>query len=374
MLCIDGLMGELRKSSDQPTKRFPLIDANVHVNICPEVSMAISFEQRCIHLITELGLGVPEDIKSIKPLTGGVSSDIALVVMKDRNICVKFALKKLKVAEDWYAPVERNKSEYDWLSFAAAVVPRAVPALFGYSTAANGFAMEFVEGDDVYLWKTALLQDQPDKNEAQKVGHVLGEIHHASAASAAVKEEFQNQDDFHALRLEPYLCFTANRYPALSKQINNLVDMLYISRLVLVHGDVSPKNIIFRAGMPLLLDAECATIGDPSFDVSFCINHLILKAIHLKKSRPSLLHSAAKLWGAYTPHISWETITDLEIRVCRLLPALMLARADGKSPVEYLHENEFQTVRSLAVSLIDNPEQSMSRFMERVTFTLTSES
>lgn len=336
--------------------------------------MSTSFENRCKKLIADLGLGSAGDITSITPLTGGVSSDIALVAVGGRQVCVKFALEKLKVAEDWYAPVERNQAEYNWLLFAASIVPGATPALLGYSDAANGFAMEYVAGDDVYLWKTALLQAQPDKGEAGAVGRVLGEIHQASAFSDEVKNEFQNQQDFHALRLEPYLCFTAARHPDLSSPIDALVDMLYTSRLVLVHGDVSPKNIIFRQGVPILLDAECATVGDPSFDISFCLNHLILKALHIRQSRQSLLDGVGKFWAAYAPYISWEAQSDLEARVCRLLPALMLARADGKSPVEYLDDEEFHFVRSLAVSLIKDPEQSLAEFVERTAFTMERKS
>ncbi len=332
--------------------------------------MSTSFEQRCKNLVTELELGSLADIMTITPLTGGVSSDIALLETNNRKICVKFALEKLKVAEDWYAPVERNRAEYNWLEFASSIVPGSTPALLGYGEAAQGFAMEFVEGSDVYLWKTVLLQAQPDRDEAVKVGQVLAKIHQASALSDTVKNGFQNQQDFYALRLEPYLCFTAAKHPDLSDQINALMEMLNRSRLVLVHGDVSPKNIIFRHGNPILLDAECATIGDPSFDISFCLNHLILKAIHLEETRWQLLCSVRKFWDAYKPYISWENSAGLEARVCQLLPALMLARVDGKSPVEYLNDQEFKTVRAVGVSLIKDPERSLEKFIERVASAL----
>jgi hypothetical protein len=52
----------------------------------------------------------------------------------------------------------------------------------------------------------------------------------------------------------------------------------------------------------------------------------------------------------------------------------MLARADGKSPVEYLNDNEFKMVRSLAVSLIEDPEQSLVKFVERLAFHMESKS
>lgn len=334
--------------------------------------MSTSFENRCKNLIADLGIGLADEVVAITPLTGGVSSDIALIDMGDRKVCVKFACEKLKVAEDWYAPVERNQAEYHWLLFAASIVPGATPSLLGCSSVAKGFAMEFVEGDDVYLWKTALLQAQPDKNEAEKVGQVLGQIHQASSLSDDVKNGFQNHEDFYALRLEPYLCFTATQHPDLSRKINALVEMLNKSRLVLVHGDVSPKNIIFRQGVPIFLDAECATIGDPSFDVSFCLNHLILKAVHIKETRHLLLASVLKFWNAYAQHVFWEPAAALEERVCHLLPVLMLARLDGKSPVEYLSNDECIIVRSMAVSLIKNPEISFAKFVERVTHNMES--
>ena len=51
------------------------------------------------------------------------------------------------------------------------------------------------------------------------------------------------------------------------------------TKLVLVHGDVSPKNILVGPDGPVLLDAECAWFGDPAFDLAFCLNHLLLKCL-----------------------------------------------------------------------------------------------
>ena len=46
----------------------------------------------------------------------GVASDIAVGDVADTQVCIKFALAKLKVAVDWHAPVPRNAVEYDWLN------------------------------------------------------------------------------------------------------------------------------------------------------------------------------------------------------------------------------------------------------------------
>ena len=65
-------------------------------------------DDRCRALIAELNLGQPQDVIGVTPLTGGVASDIAKVELPNGSICVKFALPKLKVSENWEAPVHRN--------------------------------------------------------------------------------------------------------------------------------------------------------------------------------------------------------------------------------------------------------------------------
>ena len=318
---------------------------------------------RCQALVSELGLGQPNDVTRALPLTGGVASDIARIDLNGRTYVVKFALPKLKVAADWHAPVHRNAAEFAWLQVAARVAPEGAVKLFGRSDAQHGFAMEFLDGDGVYLWKTAMLSQDQDRGEAAAVGALLGRIHAASTQPDFNRGPFQNRDDFRALRIEPYLTHTAGAHPDLAPALNDLAEMLYNAETVLVHGDVSPKNILFRDTGPVILDAECATMGDASFDPSFCLNHLVLKAIHLPETRGRLLAATGAFWAAYAAHVTWETPAALEARICRLLPALMLARVDGKSPVEYLDETEQNLVRALALSLIRTPRNTLAQLI-----------
>lgn len=333
--------------------------------------MSIDFQSRCGALMSELNLCGPEDIVSIRPLTGGVSSDIGLVDLGGRKVVVKFALEQLRVAEAWFANVNRSLAEYQWLQCAAGIVPDAVPLLLGCSNALKGFAMEYLDGDGVYLWKKALLSGAPPGGEAAAVGDRLGRIHNGSA-DARVLARFQNQEDFYDLRLEPYLAFTASRHPELAVEMHGLIDMLKSNERVLVHGDVSPKNIMIRDGAPVFLDAECATAGDPCFDIAFCLNHLALKAVHLERTRSGLLDSIVRFWQSYQTHVRWESVSDMETRVCRLLPAMMLARVDGKSPVEYLDEGEQQTVRIMAAALLKKPGRSLPAMVETIAGRLNS--
>jgi len=326
-----------------------------------------SLERRCKNLVADLGIAASTEVLSVKPLTGGVGSDIAVIDLGKIQLCAKFALPQLKVAEDWHAPVHRNRAEYKWLEFAAQVAPESAIELYGLSELQHGFVMEYMQGKDVYLWKSALLEGRADQNEAAMVGDLIGRIHNRSSADGFNATPFQNQKDFQAIRLDPYLNFTASHWPQYARQLNDLADRLYHSDQVLVHGDVSPKNILIRDGLPVILDAECATMGDPSFDCSFCLNHLILKAVHVPASRSELIESIFQFWRAYTRHVSWESVAGLEKRICQLIPALMLARVDGKSPVEYLGDTERAIVRKISTAFLETFPANLHQFSEHFT-------
>src|SRR5258708_7687311 len=72
-------------------------------------------------------LTAAESAPRLTALTGGVSSDIWKIETGDRVFVVKRALGRLRVAQEWTAPVSRNASEVAWIRTAGSVVPDAVP-------------------------------------------------------------------------------------------------------------------------------------------------------------------------------------------------------------------------------------------------------
>ncbi|MCX7301656.1 MAG: aminoglycoside phosphotransferase family protein [Rhodobacterales bacterium] len=307
---------------------------------------------RVFALMRSLGLATrPEEI-TLTPLTGGVSSDIVLVETAGGRYCVKFALPKLKVAADWQVPVSRNAAEYDWLSYVAGINPALVPRLFGQDPGLGGFAMAFLPPERFPNWKALLMDGHVDVPVAAAVGRALGRIHSIAAKDPATGPRFPHQDNFHALRLEPYLLFAASRHPDLSPRLVALVDSFHAARISLVHGDVSPKNILCGPDGPVFLDAECAVQGDPAFDPAFCLNHLVIKASAAIADPARLAEAARALWAAYVAQVDWEDAGAIEARVAGILPALMLGRVDGKSPVEYLDPAGQDRLRQLARRLL----------------------
>jgi aminoglycoside phosphotransferase (APT) family kinase protein len=311
-----------------------------------------STPDRIFALMHSLELAAQPDELTVTPLTGGVSSDIVLVETARGRYCAKFALPKLKVAADWQVPVSRNAAEYDWLRYAARIDPNSVPPLFGQNAELGGFVMAFLPSDSFPNWKARLMAGRVDVAFSMSVGQALGQIHAASAQDSSVATTFPHQANFHALRLEPYLLHTATRHPDLSSHLHDLAHRIDGARIALVHGDISPKNILCGPDGPVFLDAECAVHGDPAFDPAFCLNHLLIKASAAMANPADLADAARALWSAYKARINWEDPDTAEIRVAALLPALMLARVDGKSPVEYLDPIGQNRLRQLARSLL----------------------
>jgi 5-methylthioribose kinase len=302
------------------------------------------------------GLARVDEAAHWHPLSGGVSSDIWQVELPGRSLCVKRALARLKVAADWQAPVSRNAYEWAWMQFASRHCPDNVPRPLAHDSEAGLFAMAYLEPDAHPIWKQQLMAGDVHLETARAVGHVLGRLHAASAGNAALAAAFDTTDNFRALRLEPYFVATAQHHPALASRLLELTEATAGLRIALVHDDVSPKNILVGPKGPVLLDAECAWYGDPAFDLAFCLNHLLLKCLVRPDRRAALIDAFESLSEAYFEQVTWEPRATLEERAARLLPALLLARVDGKSPVEYLtQEAQRLRVRAVAIPLIRRP-------------------
>ncbi|MCA3299748.1 MAG: aminoglycoside phosphotransferase family protein, partial [Roseomonas sp.] len=154
--------------------------------------------------LAAMGLLRPGQRAQGEALAGGVSSDIWRLTLPDgRDICVKRALPKLKVAADWRAPVVRNIYEARWLSEADRALPGAVPKLLGQDEATGCLAMAFLSPEDHPVWKARLRDGHADAGFAAEVGRRIAAIHAHAALHPALAEAFPTDEIFHAIRLEP---------------------------------------------------------------------------------------------------------------------------------------------------------------------------
>lgn len=319
------------------------------------------------HRLQRMSLIGEEETLQISPLTGGVSSTILKVTAGDRQFCLKQALPTLKVAKEWHAPLERVFAEIDWMKTVATIAPQAVPAILGVDREALCFVMDYLPPEQYSNWKSRLFAGDIDVDFAAQVGDTLGAIHQQTANNRELAAQFAYDDNFFSLRLDPYLGEIARAHPEKAEKILAILARTQASKQVLVHGDISPKNILCGPNGPLILDAECACYGDPAFDIAFCLNHFLLKTVVADNAAQQALLLAAfsALARHYFSHVDWEAADSCESRVATLLPCLLLARVDGKSPVEYLNAPHAGFVRRASCALLD---QQFNRLQDIQSF------
>lgn len=288
------------------------------------------------------------------PLTGGVSSDIWLVEEAGDAFVVKQPLEQLKVG-DWHAPLSRSQYEAEWLRVVSEAVPGACPHVLASDPAEHLIAMEYLDPHAHPVWKSELFAGRVDPAVAAAVGYRLGRIHQATAACPGLASAFDTDDLFLALRIRPYLERPGVRHPEVAGALSRIAATTMGTRHALVHGDVSPKNILVGPDGPVLLDAECAWWGDPAFDLAFLLNHLLLKFLVLEDHRGAIEASFVAVLDHYMAQVDWEPAGLLEQRTAELLPALLLARVDGQSPAEYLTLAHHEHVRTFAIPRLLTP-------------------
>ena len=122
-----------------------------------------------------------------------------------------------------------------------------------------------------------------------------------------------------------------------------------------------PSSDGSHAGSILLLDFEVVHWGDPAFDLAFCVNHLLIKSIVNAHVQATYFQAVTAMLEAYRdelPAIDWaELLAETRLQ----LGCLMLARIDGKSPVEYItDEPTKETVRRVSRFILHEQSASIS--------------
>ncbi len=273
---------------------------------------------------------------TLTPLTDGVSSEIYRVDDGEHSFVVKRALPQLKVWDEWLADVSRNRYEQMYIEYVGGFLPQGVPRLLAQAKDRGYFAMELL-GPEFTSWKRLLLRGEIGIDHARQAGALLGCIHAHSAGDGEAARVFDTTPNFMQLRIDPYLLTTGGRHPDLQPFFEAEARRLASARVCLVHGDFSPKNILVSRDRMVLLDCEAAWYGDPAFDAAFLLTHLLLKALYHAPRQMGLDAMARQFWQSYVEEIRGALDPHLlSPRVARLLLMLLLARVDGKSPVEYL--------------------------------------
>ncbi len=304
---------------------------------------------------------IPSDTPaSVLPLSGGVSSVVLLVTSAGRALVVKQALPRLLVSRTWLADPDRTVTEGRALRLAADIDSAWVPSVVDLDEVGNVLVIE-AAGPGAQTWKEALLSGTVDSAVASALGTFLATLHRGTAVGDGRVPEslapFERDEAFAQLRVRPYFEAIAAARPALEALLMPAVREMGNRPRCLVHGDVSPKNVLRGDSVRWLIDWEVAHLGDPAFDLAFLCTHLLLKSI-LRPQWAARYHAAAL--GFLAEYRSGGGIAADDAHLCALTGALLIARVDGHSPVEYLDVRGQDEARRLGVGFAEHPASSLT--------------
>jgi len=327
------------------------------------------------------GRAAPGEPIAVRELTGGVSNAVLLVELTDRGerFVLKQARGQLRVKEEWLCPIERVWREVETLRICGELLGMqnserriqnaeasqpCVPDVLWEDRENYCFAMTAAPPEH-RTWKELLLAGElaDSVDIAKACGKMLATLHGASWGNADIAVQLDDRAFFDQLRIDPYYRQIAKVHPDLAPQVQQLIVSVWSHRLCLVHGDFSPKNLLVWQGQVMLIDCEVGHYGDPAFDLGFFLTHLVLKAIWSELQRSMYMNLVSEFWKAYrhslTGVVSAIEIDDLERRTVSNLAGCLLARIDGKSPVDYLTAAKRDVVRELSRRWIATPPRSL---------------
>ncbi len=323
--------------------------------------------QNALDYLARQGLAGRMQEVSVRELGGGVSNIVLMLEWPDRRWVIKQSLEKLRVQDDWRSERSRIYREAESIQALRPMLGEAaLPEVIFVDRESFLFVMTAAPAGSV-SWKESLLAGQVDLAVAQQAGTLLARMINASQADAALREKFEDRTVFDQLRVDPYYRTTAKRHPDVRAPLVQLMANSWNVQTALVHGDYSPKNMLVSEGNIFLIDFEVIHWGDPAFDAAFLLNHLFLKALHQPEFAAQYFSAAREFWKALGAELQGGVSRGFEALTIRHLGALMLARIDGKSPVEYIRdESTKEKVRTTAKQILRGQPQRLDDVVEVV--------
>ena len=300
-------------------------------------------------------------------LAGGVSNRTVLVERPGGDAWVmKQALRRLRVSTEWLSDPARILREADGMRRLAEIAPvGAITRLVFVDSPRYLLAMDAVPQPHEN-WKVLLLAGCLEVPHVEQFARLLAAVHRGGwDRRAELSREFDDRSFFESLRVEPYYLYTADRVPDARQFLHALAAETRATRYTLVHGDYSPKNVLVHQGRLILLDHEVIHFGDGAFDLGFSLAHLLSKAHHLPAHRAQLAEGARRYWQVYATDVAgFPWAERFEPRAVRHTLGCLLARCEGRSPLEYLTSDQRRRQTSMVVELMRRPPKRVDALID----------
>lgn len=290
----------------------------------------------------------------VEILTGGISNVVLAITGEGKDLVLKQALPELKVKTRWVADRRRTLVEARAIQVLHALTPTNVPELFDVDPERFILLLERAPRTTTN-WKEDLLAGVIHPEIGAELGSILGQWHKTSSGDTAILNEFNEDLLFEQLRINPFYRTLVTKHKNIAFRIGALIEELENSKLCLVHGDFSPKNILVtQNSRPIVLDFEVAHTGNPVFDLAFLLGHLLCKQEYFTEveKKKMIATTAIEFLAQYEARLEASASSTLTWHIA----TIALARVDGMSPVNYLNNTTQMSLRNRTLAILCSEE------------------
>jgi len=289
--------------------------------------------------------------ESITKVTGGLSNYLYRVSTPEGSLFFKQGLETPKNDEILKGVFTENnpfrlESEKDALEILQGYFPNdiKIPEVLDFDRKNNILILTDAGGPNGNNLQDVLLEGVFDNSVAEKIGRFLGISHRITSDNAGNIRGSFFEDMSHWQNM-----LQARTVDVISEDLSSevkigLQGLAYDSLTththpMLINMDCCPKNILQNEdGSIGLVDFELACgLGDPAYDVGFCLGHYWIFAI--LNNCPQNAETAHKeLMKGYLKEMKRVEPEEIENRIIQFAGATILYRIFGASPGPYITE------------------------------------
>lgn len=300
------------------------------------------------------GLAMADEPVEVMPLKGGNVNRIFLAKTKERNLVLKQALARTQFNKDISLSPNRSLTEYKVMKlWKKRTGSESIPFVYMFDYKEYILVMEAIPEEYEKL-TYSLLSGDANLSIAKQLGKFLAKVHNITYHNKKLKKAFRNNEVFRKLKmgLFHYSCYNhlkdENKDEKAKKNVRKTIEKSLMNKVVLIHGDFQPKNILVNNDRFYLVDYEVATLGDPAYDLgNICAQYLLAGIINYP-IRKKYYSEIKMILFEYFKHSLLTNIHDkMKMNLVQHFAPVIYGRTFGPANIQFLDEKT-----KIAISII----------------------
>jgi len=305
------------------------------------------------------------NLTSFEEIESGTFNHLLAINCPAGKFVLKWSARRLK--SDNFQGIDIDRTERlsaeinTYPIFRKIVGQRLIPKLSAVDPQKGFILME-------KLSKTRMLMDKLLKRELclailEKLGTVLGKIHSATYKLKPTKillnrTAWAAEFKYHYLELMPFVGRKA------AKILQKQIEFHRQNQPVLLHGDLTCRNILVNGRKFYLIDFELSRLGYPSYDIGHFLADYYLLALGQPQSRQKIFKAVDQFLNNYFKEFKKIDRGSVESQTVKDTLVTMIFRLLGRNQTPFIRDQKdkkilaFQLISLLTKDINSLPEAS----------------